>query len=350
MTERFRAARPAAIAMLLAFALAGCSTAVENSGLALVDASGNHPAGFLAAHGARALPDGGPCTPCHGEDLRGGISGVSCFTASVDGRGCHAAGPTPAGHQPIATWVNAHQGTAAASRPTFSTCNAAICHGPALQGAVGPSCFSASFAGFLCHVGGPPPDFHAAGWYTDHRAFALANGTGSCADAACHGATLHADPPSAAGPSCFSASWGSLSCHAGGPLLPPPGTHETGWLNQDNTTGFHGVFVASINCSACHPVAGHPTCTTCHFDANGSRATAGFTHAFDASATPRVAHGDAQKPLGTTCENCHQTGRTFRAGSPPSCASGPGGLAHPGNEGCHYDAALLDPVLTNPRY
>jgi hypothetical protein len=31
--------------------------------------------------------------PCHGEDLNGGISGVTCITGSFDGQACHANGP-----------------------------------------------------------------------------------------------------------------------------------------------------------------------------------------------------------------------------------------------------------------
>ncbi|HWS16035.1 MAG TPA: hypothetical protein VN450_07595, partial [Candidatus Methylomirabilis sp.] len=136
------------IALLLAagFVLSACSTPTTTGGL--LDANGNHPTGFVATHPSYARPDGSACTECHGDTLRGGISGVSCFTASFGGQGCHAAGPTPADHQPFATWVNAHQGEAAALRPTFSGCNAAMCHGATLQGDAGPSCFSASFAGF----------------------------------------------------------------------------------------------------------------------------------------------------------------------------------------------------------
>jgi hypothetical protein len=195
--------------------LSACSTSTTTGGL--LDANGKHPSSFVNTHPSFAGPDGSACTVCHGDDLRGGISKVSCFTASFGGQNCHDAGPTPANHQPIATWVNAHQGAAAALRPTFSGCNAAVCHGATLQGAGGPSCFSSSFDVFLCHSGGPPPDFHPANWYVDHRPFADANGTASCASAACHGATLHADPPDATGPSCFNATWGALACHAGGP-------------------------------------------------------------------------------------------------------------------------------------
>jgi hypothetical protein len=127
----------------------------------------------------------------------------------------------------------------------------------------------------------------------------------------------------------------------------PQGTHGKGWLNSDNTTGFHGGFVPSITCANCHPLAGHPTCTTCHFTANGSRAypPLGFTHGptvYDDHQSDALASA-----VGTVCENCHQTSRTYRGGS-PSCTDG--GASHPGNRGCHFNESLLNPVFANPRY
>jgi predicted CxxxxCH...CXXCH cytochrome family protein len=236
---------------------AGCSTSATNSSANLVDAQGNHPAGWISTHPSFVGAVGEACMSCHGEDLRGGISGVSCFTASFNGQACHAGGPAPANHQPVATWVNAHQGEAAALRPTFSGCNTALCHGATLQGAVGPSCFSPSFAGFLCHSGGPPPNFHVANWYVDHRAFAIANGTVSCATAGCHGATLHADPPAATGPSCFRATWGALSCHAGGPGTGGGPTVE-GAHNEHLALGTIVGGTNVISCTTCHSGPGGP--------------------------------------------------------------------------------------------
>jgi predicted CxxxxCH...CXXCH cytochrome family protein len=253
-TPKSGRARPFVYLLLIgALFAAGCSTGADNSGLALVDERGDHPAGFVATHGALALPDdGSKCRSCHGDDLRGGISGVSCSTASFDGQACHAGGPTPANHQPIATWVNAHQGEAAALRPTFSGCNTTLCHGATLQGGVGPSCFSASYSGFL---------FHPAGWYLsdagDHRAFVAANGTATCSLAACHGATLHADPPDATGPSCFRATWGALACHAGGPGTGGGPTVE-GAHNEHLALGTIVGGTNVIDCATCHSAPGGP--------------------------------------------------------------------------------------------
>jgi predicted CxxxxCH...CXXCH cytochrome family protein len=292
----------------VAFA-AGCSTSTGKSELSLVDASGNHPADFVTTHPAFATPDTSACVPCHGDNLQGGISGVSCFTASFNGQACHAAGPTPANHQPVATWVNAHQGEAAALRPTFAGCNAAVCHGATLQGANGPSCFSPNFAGFLCHSGGPPPDFHPANWFVDHRAFSLANGTASCATAACHGATLHADPPDATGPSCFRAAWGALACHAGGPGS-GGANHAVPFFDNTHFQATPATFTSG--CLTCHDVSAPtvksgPVCQTCHV-----------------AASPLTA---------LNCTSCHAT--------PPS-GGAPAGAVYPNIPGAHVTHIALN--------
>ena len=314
--RKSRPSWPFTCLLLLAAAAfaAGCSTSNTNSDLSLVNASGNHPADFVATHPAFASPDGSACVSCHGDNLQGGISRVSCFTASFNGQACHAAGPTPANHQSIATWVNAHQGEAAALRPTFSGCDTAVCHGATLQGAVGPSCFSPSFAGFLCHSGGPPPDFHdRATWFVDHRAFAIANGTASCATAACHGATRHADPPGATGPSCFRAAWGALACHAGGPGS-GGANHSVPFFDNTHFQATPATFTSV--CFTCHDefaptVKAGPACQTCHV-----------------AASPLTA---------LNCTSCHT--------NPPDSAA-PAGAVYPNIEGAHAEHIALTSVGT----
>jgi predicted CxxxxCH...CXXCH cytochrome family protein len=97
------------LALLLgALVATGCSSSTSTGGI--IDASGGHPANFVDTHPAFAQPDGSACIACHGDNLRGGVSGVSCFSASLDGVGCHASGP--AFHP--ASWVDARAvGTAA---------------------------------------------------------------------------------------------------------------------------------------------------------------------------------------------------------------------------------------------
>lgn len=321
---RIRSLRPVLIPVFLVLLFSGCSTGIDSGGVSLVDAQGNHPVGWLASHKAFAGADGSMCKDCHGNTLQGGISGVSCFAASFNGQSCHAGGPA---FHPAAWLDKTGRGTNGWHATAYQN-NTPACI----------DCHDLNVQCILCHfsIGGsrvPSGSGYSHGVTSGHSVF-----TGSQASVCvtCHEVNNRfGHMPQ---PFCH-------NCHV--PFPVPAGTHATGWLNSDNTTGFHGAFVPGITCetSGCHPITGHPTCTTCHFTAAGSRATTGFTHV-----NPADNHGDGQTFVGTICENCHQTSRTFRAGSPPSCVSGPGGGAHPGNEGCHYDQTLLAPVLTNPRF
>ena len=88
--------------VFLVVGLSACSTVNQDSPFSLVDAAGRHPEGWIDVHRTLALPDGFICTDCHGDDLYGGITGISCATASFDGQSCHDTGP--AFHP--ADWLN----------------------------------------------------------------------------------------------------------------------------------------------------------------------------------------------------------------------------------------------------
>lgn len=94
--------KKALLFLALGVLFSGCSNTNPESPLSLVDASGRHPAGWIDAHMAYAKPDGSLCMDCHGEDLSGGVSGVSCSTGSYGGQSCHANGPA---FHPF-DWVN----------------------------------------------------------------------------------------------------------------------------------------------------------------------------------------------------------------------------------------------------
>lgn len=79
--------------LLLAAAMSNCSTVNPDSPFSFIDETGRHPDGWVSAHGPWAAPDGNRCTDCHGSDLTGGVSGVSCSTDSYNGESCHSAGP-----------------------------------------------------------------------------------------------------------------------------------------------------------------------------------------------------------------------------------------------------------------
>ena len=82
------------IVIFLAAIFTSCSAVNTDSPLSLVGPDGKHLAGWITAHGQYAAPDGSMCTDCHGSDLAGGISGVSCSVDIYNGQSCHgSAGP-----------------------------------------------------------------------------------------------------------------------------------------------------------------------------------------------------------------------------------------------------------------
>ena len=139
--------------LLAAFAAAaGCSTAESPSGSATnmnhVLPSGSSVAGWLVlpsggTHASTATLDyidgGGSsgCTQCHGSDLSGGISKVSCFGNPA---GCH--------HTPVANWATpAVHGATAKKAPGssgFASCQ--ICHGKNFSGGGAQDCRAARTA------------------------------------------------------------------------------------------------------------------------------------------------------------------------------------------------------------
>ena len=175
-SRKNRPLRPFTLLLLLgavAFA-AGCSTAESPGGSGAnmnhVLPSGSSVAGWLVVpsggtHASSATLDyvasnGGSsgCTQCHGSDLSGGISKVSCFGNPA---GCH--------HGPVANWATpAVHGATAKQAPGssgFASCQ--ICHGNNFSGRLtAPACVD-------CHgVSAPHP---ARPWrgptftHTDHE-------------------------------------------------------------------------------------------------------------------------------------------------------------------------------------
>jgi hypothetical protein len=107
---------------------------------AAFDPDAGHPDDFYATHSAayRAALDG--CDGCHGTDLLGGISAVSCYSTSRDGRSCQPGGP--GGHP--AGWRALHSADASKA----ATC--APCHDNKSNN-LAPNCFDNS----LCHGRSP---------------------------------------------------------------------------------------------------------------------------------------------------------------------------------------------------
>lgn len=146
--------------------LANCSSANQESPLSLVDASGSHPDGWITAHAQYARPAGSLCIDCHGENLVGGITDISCSSTSIGGQSCHAGGPS--GH-PL-EWVDKYSfGTSVFHGTAFleGIVNCAPCHEPpALDDPNGGKCT-------ICHFGTSGANT-PGGWthgFFDHEQF-----------------------------------------------------------------------------------------------------------------------------------------------------------------------------------
>jgi len=176
----------ALLTFLGVLALSGCGD--KNSDSDFSPDSGQHPAGWLpGGHAAAAQAHSSTCLPCHGTDLAGGISNVSCTT-------CHLGGPFnvhPLAWTQQGDFVYALHG-GYVDQNGSAACANQFCHGTDLSGVAGsgPSCSS-------CHLGGPFSP-HPLAWANDvtvHGGYVQQNGTfgppnQGCRNTACHGAQL----------------------------------------------------------------------------------------------------------------------------------------------------------------
>jgi hypothetical protein len=124
-----------AVVVLISFSiLCGCSS--QNPESIFNSDTGKHPNDWLpGGHMTAARTNIASCNECHGADLAGGISHVSCTS-------CHLGGPTsihPADWVPLLT----KHGPYAEANGTASCANQ-WCHGPQLSGVAGsgPACTS----------------------------------------------------------------------------------------------------------------------------------------------------------------------------------------------------------------
>ena len=283
--------------MLVFISLWGCSGANDNA--VILDSSGKHPVGWVVAangggHPAAHLSAPGKCTECHGNDLKGGISKVSCFSADRNGMTCHAQGPSghPAGWG-LGSAHGAHAKAAAVGSDGLAFCK--NCHGADYRGGTaGVSCFS-------CHTASP----HAPWLGATASIHSTTDVTNADACGGCHGGgaklTAPIAPPANAG--CFN----NTLCHNVRHSTPT-------YSGSAHRPGGTGALLANskapyTNCSGCHetvttggpyPAAvpgDAPFCSGCHLN------TTNFT-----GATPGCwdCHGNSAtdgRPNGTTFPN-----------------------------------------------
>jgi hypothetical protein len=186
--------KPFLLLLLSFFLLAGCGGGSSETETPLATqplaTTQTHPAGWLPdGHAVAAEADIQTCETCHGTDLTGGTTQVSCTQ-------CHLGNPESV-HPTL--WGNfayaLHAGYV--NLNGTSTCANVTCHGLNLEGVQGsgPSCTQ-------CHMGGVF-SVHPVEWNTNielHQDYVASNGSSSCRVSVCHGADLKGVFLS--GPSC----------------------------------------------------------------------------------------------------------------------------------------------------
>lgn len=214
--------------IMLAVLLWGCGKA--NDTAVTVDPAGKHAPGWITGHGASFLQNGSTCTACHGANLSGGISGVSCSSSSLNGTFCHAAGPHPIPwptHNQVANQLNlcsSCHGAGLTGGPTAPACSKCHINLPAGTAPIAGTCIS-------CH--GNPPDSatfpNISGVHKAHISLGLT--CGSCHAGGGTGGANHGTALTVAFPTFYNAVNGNaqfnpagncanVSCH-GGQNSPP---------------------------------------------------------------------------------------------------------------------------------
>lgn len=359
------------ILLLVCVWLWGCSSATDGS--IILDPSGKHVAGWAVAttggnHPAAFLSNQGICKECHGADLTGGVSKVSCFSSDRNGISCHPQGP--AGHP--AGWSDpsshgAHAKAAATGVNGMAFC--ANCHGTDYRGA------GVSQKDCLrCHTTAPHPTKPWFGGTSTHKNTDTSNAP-VCAG--CHTSRANLSPAAAATlPAAVvigtSGCFNNTLCH--GQMGHPDGWAASGhqpaakaaasttsgmdYCKNCHGTDFRGGSTG-ISCFGCHTTAPHakpwlksggattylhsttdstnaPACGSCH--AGGAKLTTPTTSPANAGCFNNtlchgtvVSHaypnpGSLHKSSTSGCNSCHNLGTALSqypatAGAPPDCKS-----------------------------
>ncbi len=315
--------RQLVLSALVLIALAGCSS--PNKQTIINPDTGKHPANWIVDHRAAFPNNPDRCAECHGTDLKGGVSGVSCFSAAFNGMSCHANGPS--GHP--AGWANpdSHGATAKATPAAssgFASCQ--VCHGETFSGGIiQRSCINT--AG--CHgatIGAP---HSPAPWRGGTRTHTDTDTGNAPVCALCHanGANSSRQPfepaPAGTAPGCFN----NTLCHA-------VTGHAAGWSSPD----VHGASVKTLangfaSCQACHGAdfAGGTALISC-FNCHGVNAPHSPTPWRSLTRT----HANTNTGNASVCALCHTNGaNSSRQPSPPAPAGTAAGCFN--NTLCHAE-------------
>jgi predicted CxxxxCH...CXXCH cytochrome family protein len=324
-----------------------------------VDVDFAHGAGWASRteHGYSANASLASCRACHGQDLTGGTSGISC-------NGCHGGTAWQTNctfcHGDATRVANEAAPPVGTQGETATTATAVGAHAKHLSGgAVGPAVACGechSIPADLSHVngtaavelgaaasrGGLAPAWDGSGCASTYCHGATVRGgtnkapvwTGGSSQAAC--GTCHGAPPSghatAACDGChpgYTATSVNLATHLDGDV-DAVANHPAGFAAaaqhgyEANRTGLagckscHGADLAGgavgVSCTSCHASAGYAawatTCTFCHGDPATSRSsppvdTAGGSARSNVSVGAHAKHVSSTRMADLSCAECH---------------------------------------------
>lgn len=308
--------------LLLIATLCGCSTRNE-SAPNINPATGKHPSGWATTGGSKhpasyiSVPSS--CYECHGKNLAGGISNVSCFSASRSGINCHPGGPS--GHPAGWAAADAH-GTAAKAisngQNGFERCT--VCHGSDFSGgSINRSCLNN--AG--CHGAGVMAAHARKPWRSTSggRTHTSTDASNASACGVCHKAGANSSRKPSSAPAAGSAlgCFNNTLCHG-------VEGHPADW----KAAAAHGAAAKSISggdtgisaCTVCHGVkydggSAEQTCLNavgCH----GSNTASPHPAKPWRSKAGGVSHVSTDTSNASQCAVCHTAGanssRTPRSG------------------------------------
>jgi len=236
--------------------------------------SGNHPAGWVQSHWGEYIKNPNQCATCHGSATvkanSGGVSGVSCFSSSFEGTGCHAGGPSHQAGWELPT-LHGKAGAMAAPGNTVGFAQCAICHGLSANNSAAPGAPSC----VACHVKAPHPDKPWHGTTANGTNHAGTNVGNAPVCYTCHaGGTNSTLRPSASAvvgttPGCFNntmchgnspghvANWADFTQHGRLGAQSAPGA-TSGFAYCATCHGANYANAATRSCMACHTKAPHP--------------------------------------------------------------------------------------------
>ncbi|HEY5925024.1 MAG TPA: CxxxxCH/CxxCH domain-containing protein [Kofleriaceae bacterium] len=318
----------------------------------------HHPDNFAggAVHGPALELQSEDCRECHGDDLTGGTSGVSCD-------GCHA-GPTQTAWRQNCTFCHGGVETQTGAPPRNIDGTDLVGPFPAHTEHVNGSAIANAYDCGQCHTKANDvlsPD-HVFDTTPGEAENDFGNGlspqasfdsaTGTCSNVYCHGSGRADD-------GMISARAGSLACTG---CHPTQDSGPPGWGAMSGPHSLHISSGTAITCADCHEQTTTPdgkAIASKDLHINGTRDVAigepGFTysattktcsgscHGYTHTTTPWAGEGGRYHPAGFGAGKVHGTELELQRQDCRGChgatlAGGTSGFAGPSCDGCHSGA------------